>query len=58
MTVIGKWLCSEYHLPVDISCGPITTHRQVVDTECPGDNMASWVEGELLSIILNWRKTE
>lgn len=56
MTVIAKWLCSEYDIPVDISFGPITTHRQVVDTECPGANMAPWVENELLSFILNWRK--
>ena len=56
MTVIGKWLCSEYDIPVDITNGPITTHRQVVDTQCPGDNMAPWVENELLSTILSWRR--
>lgn len=60
MIEIGKWLCYEYDLPITVTNGPITTHRQVAPssnpTECPGANMASWVEGELLNTILEWRE--
>ena len=60
MVQIGKWLCYEYDLPVQVTNGPITTHRQVAPssnpTECPGANMAPWVENDLLNTILNWRK--
>ena len=58
MLQIGMYLCAHYNLSVDITNGPITTHRQVNPdaTVCPGDNMAPWVEEELLELILNWRK--
>ena len=56
MILIAKWLCYEYDIPVEIANGPITTHRQVCDTLCPGEEMAPWVEDNLLNTILNWRK--
>lgn len=61
MEVLAKWLCREYDLPI-IATGqniaPISTHRTVTDTVCPGENMASWVENELRTIINNWNVGE
>lgn len=56
MIELAKWLCYEYELPVEITNGPIATHRQVNNTACPGDNMAPWVEDDLSDIILAWRE--
>ncbi len=56
MEELGKWLCYQYDLPIEIALGPITTHRQVfAGTVCPGTNMAVWVEDELAQIIQDWR---
>ncbi len=55
MVAIGQWLCYAYDLPLEIALGPIATHRQVVTTECPGENMAVWVENDLVATIRNWR---
>ena len=56
MITIGKWLCYTYELPIEITNGPITTHRQVYSgTVCPGSEMAPWVEETLTETIKNWR---
>ena len=57
MITLSKWLCFNYELE-KIENGPeiapISTHRTVGDTECPGDNAAEWIEGELRTLINNW----
>ena len=50
MKALSKWLCYEYNLTINKTAGisPITTHRAVdSETECPGDNAASWIENDL-----------
>ena len=55
LEALAKWLCYEYDLPIieaEPSITPITTHRMVNDTECPGDNLADWVEDELYTLVI------
>ena len=56
MKELSKWLCFKYNLKSDTSDGisPITTHRTVCDTDCPGENAAPWIESELKNHIANW----
>jgi hypothetical protein len=56
MKALSKWLCYWYNLPIDKAKGvcPITTHREVVDTVCPGDNAAPWIEEDLKNYINDW----
>ena len=57
MEILAKWLCYEYDLPIietgEVSA-PISTHREVTETQCPGKNMAGWVENNLRNTIDNW----
>ena len=58
MTTFSKWLCYQHDL-IRIDSGmdiaPISMHR-IVDSgnECPGDNIATWIENNLQNVIMNW----
>ncbi len=61
MISISKWLCFEYDLLL-IETGdilaPITTHRMLSDTECPGGNAAPWIENDLTALISAWNREQ
>ena len=57
MIVLSKWLCFKHSLDF-IETGkeiaPISMHYILNDTECPGDNMVSWINETLRSTIIDW----
>ena len=59
MERLAKWLCFEHDLDRVVSGvdrSPVSTHRTVNETDCPGDNAAPWIENDLSLNILNWGK--
>lgn len=54
---LSKWLCYEYGLSKSNNApayAPISTHRELMETDCPGENAGDWIEGSLRSTINTW----
>ncbi|MBO5106020.1 MAG: N-acetylmuramoyl-L-alanine amidase, partial [Clostridia bacterium] len=58
MIQISKWLCYAHDLAfiaTGTKIAPISMHYIVNDTDCPGDNMITWINESLQPTIVAWR---